>query len=148
MTYKTSSNAISAICDFEGLKLKAYKCPAGVWTIGVGHTQGVKKGDKITVDQAMTYLQRDISPIEKYLNQLNICKTQGQFDALVDFIFNLGVTNFKNSTLYKCILANSSNESICKQFMRWVYAGGKKLPGLVRRRAWECEMWNSVITLK
>ena len=139
--YRTSNEAVTAICNFEGVSLKAYKCPAGVWTIGYGHTKGVYKGQKITQEQAVQYLKQDIAPIENYLNKVNLCKTQGQFDALIDFIFNLGVTNFKNSTLYKYIVKKYSNDAICKQFMRWVYAGGKKLNGLVKRRSWECEMW-------
>lgn len=141
MTYKTSNEALQAICNFEGLRLKAYKCPAGVWTIGVGHTRGVYKGQKITKEQAYEYLRQDIAPIETYLNKQHICKTQGQFDALVDFIFNLGIGNFRSSTLRKYIIAGYSDEKICAQFKRWVYAAGKKLKGLVKRRAWECEMW-------
>ena len=139
--YRTSDETIAAICNFEGVSLKAYKCPAGVWTIGYGHTKGVCKGQKITQEQAVQYLKQDVAPIENYLNKVNLCKTQGQFDALVDFIFNLGITNFKNSTLYKYIIKRYSDDAVCKQFMRWVYAGRKKLNGLVKRRSWECEMW-------
>lgn len=141
MKYKTSEEALKAIRNFEGISLIAYKCPAGVWTIGVGHTKGVKKGQKISMDTAMQYLKEDIAPIETYLNNLNICTSQCKFDALVDFIFNLGVGNFKSSTLFKKIRNKASDEEICAQFMRWVYAGGKKLKGLVNRREWECQMW-------
>lgn len=138
---KTSNECVNAIINFEGLRLKAYKCPAGVWTIAVGHTKGVKKGQTITKEQALQYLREDLIPIENYLNKLNVCTSQSKFDALVDFIFNLGIGNFSKSTLLKYILAKRSDEDICNQFRRWVYAGGKKLKGLVKRREWECQMW-------
>lgn len=141
--YNITEDAIKAICNFEGLVLKAYKCPAGVWTIGYGHTRGVKKGQVITKEKAIEYLKSDIEPIVKYLNRLNICKTQGQFNALTDFIFNLGLGNFIKSTLYKYIKTGKSDDLICSQFLRWVYAGGKKLDGLVKRRTWEANTWRS-----
>jgi len=75
------------------------------------------------------------------LNKINICTTQGQFDALTDFIYNLGIGAFSKSTLLKYILAKRPTEQILNQFRRWVYAGGKKLKGLVKRREWECQMW-------
>lgn len=143
MQYKISDKGIRLICSFEGLELKAYLCPAGVWTIGIGHTKNVKKGDVITKEQAIQYFKDDVRPIEDYLNKLDICETQGQFDALVSFIFNLGVGNFKMSTLFKKIKNKASNGEICAQFRRWVYAGGKKLNGLVRRREAECSLWIS-----
>ena len=143
MQYKISDKGIELIRSFEGLELKAYLCPAGILTIGIGHTKGVKKGDTITEEQALQYFKDDIEPIENYLNKLNICETQGQFDALVSFIFNLGKGSFSRSTLLKKIKNKASDEEICAQFMRWVYAGGKKLNGLIRRRKAECELWKS-----
>lgn len=143
MQYKISNKGIELIRSFEGLELKAYLCPAGILTIGIGHTKGVKKGDTITEEQALQYFKDDIEPIENYLNKLNICETQGQFDALVSFIFNLGKGSFSRSTLLKKIKNKASDEEICAQFMRWVYAGGKKLNGLIRRRKAECELWKS-----
>ena len=143
MEYKASDELKELIGQFEGLVLKAYRCPAGVLTIGFGHTKGVKAGQTITEEQAYKFLEEDIKPIEKYLNKVNICKTQGEFDALVDFIFNLGLGSFKSSTLYKYIKAGRSDDDICSQFRRWVYANGKKLNGLVRRREAECDLWMS-----
>ena len=143
MQYKISDKGVRLICSFEGLELRAYLCPAGVWTIGIGHTKDVKKGDVITKEQAIQYFKDDVRPIEDYLNKLNICETQGQFDALVSFIFNLGVGNFRKSTLLKEIKNKASDDEICAQFRRWVYAGGKKLNGLVRRREAECSLWIS-----
>lgn len=143
MQYRISDKGIELIRSFEGLELKAYLCPAGILTIGIGHTKGVKKGDTITEEQALQYFKDDVEPIENYLNKLNICETQGQFDALVSFIFNLGKGSFSRSTLLKKIKNKASDEEICTQFMRWVYAGGKKLNGLIRRRKAECELWKS-----
>lgn len=143
MNFNISNTAIKGICSFEGCKLTSYKCPAGVWTIGYGHTNGVKKGQRITNEQAISYLKQDIQPIIAYLNKLGMCNTQGQFDAIVDFIFNLGVGSFQKSTLYKYVKQHKSDDEICKQFMRWTYAGGKQLQGLIKRRQWECNMWRS-----
>ena len=139
---KTSNYAIESIKQFEGCKLTAYKCPANVWTIGYGHTKNVTSGMKITQVQADNFINSDISPIELFLNRQNLNLKQSQYDALVDFIFNLGINNFKNSTLYKLIKAKSSDEKICAEFMKWVHSGKKVLPGLVKRRQWECEQWN------
>ena len=103
---KMGSKGLDLVKSFEGLYTKAYKCPAGVWTIGYGHTKGVKRGQRITKEQAVEYLKWDIQPIINYLNKLNVCKTQGQFGALVSFIFNLGVGNFQKSdypfNAYRC----------------------------------------------
>jgi lysozyme len=77
-----------------------------------------------------------------FLNKLKINLKQGQYDALIDFMFNLGISKFTNSTLYKLIKAGSSDEEICNEFMKWVHVGKKTLPGLVKRRKWECEQWN------
>ena len=106
---KISQKGIDLIKKFEGCKLQAYLCPAGVWTIGVGHTKGVKKGMVITQRQAETFLKDDIKPVETLLNGMGINYTQGQFDALTSWIFNLGQGNFKSSTMYKYILAKKSD---------------------------------------
>ena len=100
---KSSDLLLNKIIEFEGCKLTAYKCPAGVWTIGVGHTKGVKQGQPITDAQAMSLLKGDLLPCENYVNNLGVCKTQGQFDALVDFSFNLGSSALGRSTLLKYI---------------------------------------------
>ena len=138
---KASEECINAIKGFETLQLKAYKCPAGVLTIGYGHTRGVKRGQVITEVQATVLLKGDILNVEKSLNSMSITFTQGQFDALVDFCFNLGMVKFIGSTLYTKILAHASDDEITTQFRRWVYGGGKKLDGLVKRREWEVQQW-------
>ena len=138
---KASEDCINAIKGFETLELKAYKCPAGVLTIGYGHTRGVNKGQVITEIQADVLLKGDLLAVEKSINDLGLTLTQGQFDALVDFCFNLGRTKLLNSTLYVKILDNASDDEIATQFRRWVYGGGKKLDGLVKRREWEVKQW-------
>ena len=138
---KASEECLNAIKGFEKLELKAYKCPAGVLTIGYGHTRGVKEGQVITEAQADVLLKGDVLLVEKSINDLGLTLTQGQFDALVDFCFNLGRTKLLNSTLYVKILDNASDDDIATQFRRWVYGGGKKLDGLVKRREWEVQQW-------
>ena len=137
MKYKASDILIEKIKEFEGCRLTAYKCPAGKWTIGVGHTKGVKQGQKITQAQADSLLKADLKPCEDYVNRLLVCTSQGQFDALVDFVFNLGQASLERSTLLRMIRQHASTNEIQKQFMRWVYASCKKLSGLEKRRAWE-----------
>ena len=138
---RASEECINAIKGFETLELKAYKCPAGVLTIGYGHTRGVKRGQVITKVQADVLLKGDILNVEKSLNSMSITFTQGQFDALVDFCFNLGMVKFIGSTLYTKILVHATDDEIATQFRRWVYGGGKKLNGLVKRREWEVQQW-------
>ena len=138
---KISQKGIDLIKKFEGCKLQAYLCPAGVWTIGVGHTKGVKKGMVITQQQAETFLKDDIKPIETLLNGMGINYTQNQFDALTSWIYNLGIGAFKSSTMYKYIVARRKDVEIADQMVRWVNAGGKPLLGLKKRRAEEANMF-------
>mgnify|MGYP003584836068 FL=1 len=138
---RASEECINAIKGFEKLELKAYKCPAGVLTIGYGHTRGVKEGQVITKVQADVLLKGDVLNVEKSLNSMSITFTQGQFDALVDFCFNLGMVKFLGSKLYNMIAIHASDDEIAAQFRRWVYASGKKLNGLVKRREWEVQQW-------
>ncbi len=138
---KTSNNGKNIIKEFEGLRLDAYKCPAGVPTIGWGHTKGVKMGQHITVQQAEDMLVEDIAPIERLLNGLKINFRQEQFDALVSWIFNLGAGNFKSSTMYKRILENAKDEEITDQLVRWDKASGRPLLGLMKRRVAEANLF-------
>jgi len=137
----TSRQGLRLIKDFEGLRLGAYRCPAGVWTIAYGHTKGVRQGQVITEAQAEDYLIEDIAPLERYLNGLGINFRQEQFDALISWLFNLGTGNFKSSTLLKRIKADASDEDIAAEFTKWVYAGKKPLAGLKRRRVAEANMF-------
>ena len=131
------------IKEFEGLRLKAYKCPGGVWTIGYGHTAGVKPGMVITKAQAEEYLKADLIAFERYLNGLGLALNQNQFDALISFIYNVGTGNFSNSTLLRKVRANPQDNSIMDEFLRWVYSKGRVLPGLQRRRLAEMKLYFS-----
>ena len=130
---------IHKLMEMEGLRLDAYVDAAGVWTIGYGHTKNVRQGDKISEYWAKELLMQDVAEVERQVKALSVAKTQGQFDALVSFAFNLGIDNLKRSTLLKCIREGRSMREIKRQFMRWVVAGGKRLKGLERRRAWEVQ---------
>ncbi len=130
---KASSKALELIKQFEGLRLKAYLCPGGVWTIGYGHTSGVKSGMVITKAQAEEFLLSDIAVFEKTVNDQNLALTQNMFDALVSFTFNVGVGNFKRSTLLYKIKVNPWDNSIMDEFLRWVYSKGRVLPGLQKK---------------
>ena len=138
---KLSNKGKSLIKKYEGLRLTAYKCPAGVWTIGHGHTAGVVMGQKITEKQADEFFDKDIKQFEDAVNSLvKVPLKQGQFDALVSFVYNVGKTAFANSTLLKML--NSGNYSGAgEQLNRWVFAGNKKLQGLVKRREEEKELF-------
>lgn len=136
-----SSEGLALIKRFEGCRLKAYKCPAGVLTIGYGHTKGVTAGMTITQSRAEELLREDVAPVERLLNALKINLRQGQFDALVSFIFNLGAGAFGSSTLKKKIVAGAADKDIVAEFRRWTKAGGKVLPGLVQRRDAEAALW-------
>ena len=122
---------------FEGLRLTAYEDAAGVLTLGYGHTKGVRRGDKISEYYAKVLLKQDIAEFEEEVKKLGVAQTEGQLDALVSFAFNLGIGDLKSSTLLKTIREGGSMLAIKREFKRWVYAGGKKLPGLVKRREWE-----------
>ncbi|MBQ7514495.1 MAG: lysozyme [Prevotella sp.] len=137
----TSNKGKQLIKDYEGLRLKSYMCPAGVPTIGWGHTKGVKMGQTITEAQAEDLLVEDIAPIERLLNVLGINFRQEQFDALVSWIFNLGAGNFTNSTLCKRIMQGAADEEITDQIVKWTYSSGKQLVGLMKRRVAEANMF-------
>ena len=137
----TSEKGVKLICDSEGCKLKAYKCPAGVWTIGFGHTKGVQEGDIITYNQAIEFLKQDLNIAETFLNKHLPNINQNKFDALVSFIFNCGVGNFQRSTLFKMILDNENNSDIRFEFMKWNKANGQILNGLTTRRKNESNLY-------
>ena len=139
---KASQTLINAIKRFESCVLTAYKDAKGVWTIGYGHTAGVKPGDRITIYQAEQFLKEDLAKFEAEANKCKRLSTQGKFDAVVDFIYNCGPGNFNSSTLKKYIEAGRATWEIQEQFLRWVNSGGKKLGGLVSRRIWEANRFN------
>ncbi len=143
-----SKGGIELIKRFEGLRLKAYQDSVGVWTIGYGWTQpvdGKKVGPGMQIDQdtADRLLKCGVVQYEQGVNQLVKVKiTQGQFDALVSFAYNLGLRALSTSTLLQKLNAGDK-QGAADQFGRWVNAGGKRLDGLVARRAAEREMFLS-----
>ncbi len=137
----TSDLGIELIKKHEGFRSKAYRCSANVLTIGFGHTLNVKSTDVITKEQGEYFLRQDVEHAEKEVNKHNLNINQNQFDALVSFVFNLGVGNFSRSTLLRRIKAYPNDITIRREFARWVYAGGKILPGLVTRRKEEADLY-------
>jgi len=134
-----SNNGLNLIKQFEGCELTAYKCPAGVWTIGYGWTgtvNGKPVGAGMSINQVMAddLLTKGVVPYENGVNRLVTAPlTQNQFDALVDFAYNLGVGALEKSTLLKKLNAGDYRGA-ADEFPKWNKAGGKVLPGLVKRR--------------
>lgn len=139
---RASQTLINHIKKSEACRLTAYQDTAKVWTIGYGHTSGVRKGDRCTQYQAEQWLKEDLARFEKEADKVKNIKTQGQYDAVLDFIYNCGPTNFNSSTLKKYIEGGRKCYEIQEQFLRWVNSGGVKLGGLVTRRIWEANRWN------
>ena len=140
--------ALQIIKEFEGLSLKAYKCPAGVWTIGYGNTSYLKSftnptSQIIRNQKADELLQQDIKIyLDAVTKQVGSICNDNQIGALTSFCFNVGVTNFNRSTLLKVIKVTPKDFLLVqKEFMKWVYGGGKILPGLVRRRKRESDVY-------
>lgn len=127
---------------FEGCKLKAYRDSKGVLTIGYGHTSHVYEGQTCTQEMADVWLRIDIATAEHAVNRLVCVKlTQGEFDALVDFTFNVGVGAFSNSTLIH-LLNHGDYKDAANEFEKWDYCGGVVLAGLLRRRLAEKAVFN------
>jgi lysozyme len=140
-----SSNCTAITKQFEGCKLEAYLCPAEKWTIGYGHTgPEVHQGLKIDQARADQYLLIDIQGAQSTVNNLVAVQlNQNQFDALCDFVFNCGAGNFQQSTLLKLVNEKKFAEAAL-EFGKWTKGGGKVLPGLVKRRAAEAELFSKV----
>lgn len=139
---KISDKGIEFLIKEEGEVLHAYRCAAGVWTIGVGHTGGVTPNMKITKEQSRQLLKSDLCRFEKAVNEtIKHPLLQYQFDALVSFAFNVGAPAFKGSTLAKKINANAPWSEIRAEFLRWNKAGGKVLAGLTSRRKREAKLY-------
>lgn len=134
---KASQNCLNIIRKYEGRYITAYKCAAGVWTIGYGHTVGVKKGDTITPLQAEQYLVADVVrfeiKVDKYMDKYNF--NQNEFDALVSFAFNVGSIDQLTAN------GTRSREKIAEKILEYVYAGGRRLSGLERRRKEEHDLF-------
>jgi len=150
---KVSQTGLDLIKHFEGLSLKAYKCPAGVWTIGYG-TTGVPEarlGVVISAARAEELLAIDVDKFSRQVWVLvsDVVINQRQMDALIAFAYNVGIGAFKTSTLLKKLLQKDYT-GVSKEFLRWTKANGKELPGLVKRRRAESLLflggdWRTVI---
>ena len=144
---KITPAGIRAIRSREGLRLTAYQCQAGRWTIGYGHTAGVKPGQKITEGQAAAFLAEDLAPITDFLNREGYKGLAAyQYDALASLIFNIGLMNYGRSTLRRYIKAGAHIRDIILQISKWRYytnAKGEKLisPGLSSRRESEARQY-------
>jgi lysozyme len=134
--------AATLVKEFEGCRLVAYRCPAGVWTIGWGHTgPEVTEGLTITQAKADEYLEQDLGRVLAGVDRLVTTDlTVGQTAALVSFAYNVGLGALKHSTLLR-LLNTGATEAAAAEFPRWNRAAGRVLPGLVRRRAAEMEMF-------
>ncbi len=137
---RTSQKGIELIKSFEGCVLTAYMCPANVWTIGYGHTAGVKQGQVITKAQADDFLKADLAKYERYVNNTGLELNQNQFDALVSFTYNCGNGNLKK------LIKNRTLSQIAEALLLYNKSNGKVLNGLVRRRQAERELFLSSVT--
>lgn len=146
MARKTSDKGIGLIKEFEGCSLAAYRCPAGVWTIGYGHTgkvdgKAVSLGMRITQAKAAQLLREDLTSFEAAVNAaVKTLVTQNMFDALVSFAYNCGAGALRNSTLLKKLNAGDYSGA-ADEFPKWNKSGGKVLNGLVRRREAERKLF-------
>lgn len=141
---KTSSIGRKLIQSFEGYRGEAYLCPAGVWTIGYGHTANVRQGDTVTRQQADILLQEDLKWAEDTVNSQNLNLSQLQFDALVSFVYNVGAGNFRNSTLLKYLKQDTlPRTTLESEWKKWKFANKQELKGLARRRAAEWSLYKN-----
>ena len=139
---KPSEACIEFIKSFEGFKPHAYLCPAGVWTIGYGTTEYVDPGDTVTEEEACELLAKDVQEAADAVDDLvDVELTQSQYDALCSFIYNVGRSAFRNSTMLKMLNQGKSKKEIGPQFLRWNKSNGTVLSGLTRRREDEKRMF-------
>jgi lysozyme len=138
----TSQKGIALISKSEATRLKAYKCPAGVWTIGIGHTPSYE-GQVIDLNTAQKLLRSDLATAEKAVNNVKQPLNQNQFDALVSFVFNVGTGAFYSSTLKRIADIDSNDPRIKHEFSRWNKSKGRVLHGLTKRRKEESKLYFS-----
>lgn len=141
---KTSEHGLKFIAGFEGLSLVAYPDPQSggpPWTIGFGHTHGVKEGDTCTLEEAYDLLDQDLMIAEDAIaRQVKVPLTQGEYDALASFIHNFGETKFAKSTLLR-LLNQMRYDAAAEEFLKWVSPGSSVEAGLTRRRRAERELF-------
>jgi lysozyme len=137
-----SDEGLSLIKEFEKCKLEAYWDNTGkVWTIGWGHTSGVKEGDAISQSQADAFLRQDTASVARSIDRLHLRVNNNQFDALCSLCYNIGIGNFLRSTLLKKVRIDPNDLAIADEFSKHKFSGGIVLPGLVRRRAKEAQLY-------
>lgn len=130
-----NEKGLALVKDFEGCDLEAYLCPAGIWTIGYGHTLSTEPGMSIDETEAESLLREDLRKAEEAVDQLvTVPINDNQFSALVSFTFNIGAGALQESTLLSLLNAGARSEIVANQLLRWNKAGGEALPGLTRRR--------------
>lgn len=136
--------ALALLRRYEGLRLRAYRCPAGQWTIGYGHTGAdVWEGKAVTAAQAEALLEADLrQAMETVGKRVRVSLTGNQCAALACFVFNIGAGAFADSTLLKH-LNRGWYEQVPAQLLRWTKAAGKDMPGLVARRRAEADLWKT-----
>jgi len=143
---KASEKGLSLIRSFEGLRLLAYKDLGGIVTIGYGTTAGVKMGDTVTKAEAEELLRLDVQRFVDHIAALvTVPLNQNHIDALAALVYNIGPSAFAQSTLLKRI-NDGRHDLAASEFERWVNAGGKRINGLVRRRAAERALYESMDT--
>ncbi|MGB7087546.1 MAG: lysozyme [Phormidesmis sp.] len=132
---RTNANGLRLIKSFEGLRLKAYRDPVGIWTIGYGTTRGVRAGMKISEAEAEKFLQQDLTRFEQAIDAaVDVPINDNQFSALASFTYNVGPGAFRSSTLLRLLNQRRDLRLVAAQFPRWNKAGGRVLSGLTRRR--------------
>ena len=130
-----NEQGLALVKEFEGCRLDAYLCPAGVPTIGYGHTFAVEMGQTIGEAEADALLRKDLKDAEESVDLLvAVPINDNQFSALSSFVFNVGSGAFGRSTMLSMLNANAGAEIVAAQFLRWNKANGEELPGLTRRR--------------
>lgn len=138
---KTSEQTKQQLKKWEGLKLFAYLDTGGVPTIGYGHTKNVELGDAITLEQAERFFDEDLTIFENEVNRINRELPQYQFDALVSFCYNVGISAFRRSTLRRYVEMGMKVNYVVKEFGRWIYDNGQVIKGLKNRRQWEAQKY-------
>ena len=143
---KLTAEGLALIKEFEGFRARAYKCPAGIWTIGYGHTSNagppaVHEGMVVSRDVADAILSNDVAVFASGIaKELKVELSGHQFSALVSFAYNVGLGNFRSSSVLRAVNAGDT-AAVPRRLQLWIKAGGKVLPGLVRRRAAEAELF-------
>ncbi|MGH6820995.1 MAG: lysozyme [Methylocella sp.] len=143
---RMTEEGLALIKRFEGFRAEAYRCPAGIWTIGFGHTTAagppaVAEGMTISLAEAETILRADVERFAREVRaSLGITLAANQFSALVSFAYNVGITNFRRSSVRACV-NDGDLAAVPQRLQLWTKAKGRVLPGLVKRRAAEAELF-------